>query len=181
MKKIMMTLAIGLASSAAFAGDEKGYINFQGSVYAGGTCPIEVVNPGQGAMPWVSLGNYTSKYFDATGKQTPDVAFGLRVTPDTICTIPSNSKAKVTFESQHGTAGGNNEYYALQREGATNLALTIKDDAYTPIPPVTASKEYDLYSNQPTDLKFYAAYVSTDASVGEGRAVAEVSFKVELP
>jgi len=182
MKKIMMTLAIGLASSTAFAADETGRINFQGSVYAGGTCPIEVVDPGQGVMPWVSLGNYTAKYFKTAGTTTPDVTFGLRVTPDPgICDIAAGSKAKVTFESLHGTAGGSNEYYALRSGGATNLALTIKDDDGTPIAPVTQSKEYDLFSNQPTDLTFYAAYVSTAATVGEGMAQADVNFSVELP
>ena len=181
MKKIMMTLAIGLASSTAFAADETGRINFNGSVYAGGTCPIEVVNPGAGVMPWVSLGNYASKYFASAGTTTPDVAFALRVTPDATCQIGQGAKAKVTFEPLHGSAGGSDEYYAVRAGGATGIAVTIKDEDKNGIEPLTPSKDYDLYQTQPTDLKFYAAYVSTAPQVGEGLAEAEVNFKVELP
>ncbi|MBA1205197.1 fimbrial protein [Pseudomonas capeferrum] len=181
MKKIMMTLALSLASSTAFAADETGRINFHGSVYAGGTCPIEVVDPGAGVLPWVSLGNYLSKYFTTPGTATPDVAFALRVTPDATCVIAPNAKAKITFESLHGPAGTGGEFYAVRGGGATHIAVEIKDEDKNRVEPLDPSKEYDLYSSQPTDLKFYAAYVSTGATVGEGLAEAEVNFKVELP
>jgi major type 1 subunit fimbrin (pilin) len=181
MKKIMITLALGLASSSAFAANETGRINFNGSVYAGGTCPIEVVDPGQGVLPFVDLGNYTTKYFTATGTATPDIAFALRVTPNPTCVIAPSAKAKVTFESLHGSAGSTGQYYAVRSGGATAIALALKDEDGALVEPLAESKEYDLLSSQPTDLKFFASYISTAATVGEGRAVAEVNFKVELP
>jgi major type 1 subunit fimbrin (pilin) len=97
--------------------------------------------------------------------------------------IPSDSKAKVTFEPLHGIAGPDSDLYAVRRgDGtATGIAVAIKDDTNTKIVPLTESKEYDLYSTQPTDLKFFASYESTEKVVGDGLAEAEVNFKVELP
>ncbi|MBA1321501.1 fimbrial protein [Pseudomonas plecoglossicida] len=179
MKKTLLMLALGMASSTVFAADETGQINFYGTVYGGGTCPIEVVNPGGSVIPRVSLGNFTTGYFDAIGTVTPDVAFALRVTPTTTCTIPPSSKTRVTFTPLHGVVGTN--LYAIRAGGATGLGLTIKDQARNKLNPNAVSPDYDLYDTRPTDLMFYAAYESHLASVDEGLAEAEVSFLVELP
>lgn len=63
MNKIFMTLALGLASTTAFA-DERGQILFKGHINGGGTCPIEIVIPGSGAIGAVELGNYAVKRND---------------------------------------------------------------------------------------------------------------------
>jgi major type 1 subunit fimbrin (pilin) len=172
-------LALGMASSSVFAAPEQGQINFYGTVYGGGTCPIEVVNPGGSVIPRVSLGNFTSKYFDTSGTATPDVAFALRVTPDASCTIAPNSKAKVTFTPLHGVVGTN--LYAIRDGGAKGLGLTIKDQSRTKIAPEAESMEYDLYTDRPTDMMFYTAYESYLDDVTEGLAEAEISFVVSLP
>ncbi|WP_028694923.1 fimbrial protein [Pseudomonas cremoricolorata] len=179
MKWTVLTLALGLASSTAFAADESGQINFYGTVYAGGTCPIEVVNPGGSVIPRVTLGNFTSKYFSKVGVSTPEVSFALRVTPDATCVIPPNSKASITFTPLHGSVG--TDLYAIRQGGASGLGMSIKDELHAKITPGAASKDYDLYDNRPTDLRFYAAYESYEASVGDGLAEAEVSFVVSLP
>lgn len=179
MKKTLLMLALGMASSNVFAAPETGQINFYGTVYGGGTCPIEVVNPGGSVIPRVSLGNFTTKYFSASGTVTPDVAFALRVTPSATCTIAPGAKTKITFTPLHGVVGTN--LYGIRGGGATGLGLVIKDQARTKINPNAESKEYDLYETRPTDLMFYAAYESFAATVSEGLAEAEFSFVVNLP
>ncbi|HKS11424.1 MAG TPA: fimbrial protein [Pseudomonas sp.] len=179
MKRTVLMLALGMAGSSAFAADETGQINFYGTVYGGGTCPIEVVNPGGSVIPRVTLGNFTAKYFSAAGVTTPEVGFALRVTPDTTCVIVPGSKTKVTFTPLHGPIG--TDLYAIRQGGAGGLGLAIKDQAHAKLAPNTASMEYDLYSNRPTDLQFYAAYESHLPAVTEGLAEAEVSFMVALP
>jgi len=179
MKKTLLMLALGMASSTVFAAPETGQINFYGTVYGGGTCPIEVVNPGGSVIPRVSMGNFTTGYFGASGTATPDVAFALRVTPTTTCVIAPGTKTKVTFTPLHGVIGTN--LYAIRGGGATGLGITIKDRTRTKLNPNAASPDYDLYQSQPTDLMFYAAYESVAARVGEGLAEAEVSFLVSLP
>ena len=52
MKHTLIALAMGLASTAAFA--NTGNINFHGTITPGGTCPIEVVMPGTGGSIPVS-------------------------------------------------------------------------------------------------------------------------------
>ncbi|MBK4996006.1 fimbrial protein [Pseudomonas sp. S37] len=179
MKKTLMVLALGLASSTAFA-DERGQILFKGNINGGGTCPIEIVVPGAGPIGAVELENWPVKYFDKN-TSTPDIAFALRVDADVSgCTIPTGYKSKVTFDSHHGDAGGSGEFYAIRTGGAGGLALEIKDDIYDSIPPRTESKEYDVASTGVTDLKFFASYVKT-GTVTEGIANADVNFMVTLP
>lgn len=179
MKKTLLMLALGMASSTVFAAPETGQINFYGTVYAGGTCPIELVHPGGSVIPGVSLKNFTTGYFHTRGTVTPDYAFALRVNPISGCTIAPNSKATVTFTPLHGVVGTN--LYGIRGGGAAGLGVLIKDQTRTKLAPDTASVEYDLYTSRPTDMIFYAAYESYEDTVGEGLAEAEVSFLVSLP
>lgn len=182
MKKTLMVLALGLASSTAFA-DERGQILFKGNINGGTTCPIEIVIPGgPGPIGAVDLENYSVKYF-AANATTPDIAFALRVdADDATCRIPPGYNAKVTFDSLNGDAGASGEYYAI-RDSRRGLAVALKDDAYAPIPPRTASKDYPVASTGVTDLRFYGSYVRTGAagSVTEGSANADVNFSITLP
>lgn len=181
MKKTLMVLALGLASSTAFA-DERGLILFKGHINGGTTCPIEIVIPGAGPISAVDLENHTVKYF-ATNATTPEIAFALRVdADDPTCTIPPGYTTKVTFDSLNGDAGAANEYYAI-RDNKRGLAVELKDDTYASIPPRTESKEYPVASTGVTDLKFYGSYVRTGAAgtVTEGTANADVNFSITLP
>ncbi|AJQ48457.1 MULTISPECIES: fimbrial protein [Pseudomonas] len=181
MKKTLMALALGLASSTAFA-DERGQILFKGNINGGTTCPIEIVVPGAGPIGAVDLENYSVKYF-AANATTPDVAFALRVdADDATCTIPTGYTTKVTFDSLNGDAGPGNQYYAI-RDSSRGLAVELKDDAYASIPPRTESKEYPVASTGVTDVRFYASYVrlGTAGSVTEGPANADVNFSITLP
>lgn len=179
MKKTLMALALGLASSAAFAADETGKILFKGHINGGSTCPIEVVEPGLGGLGWVDLGVYPVKYF-ASSTSTTDVAFALRVEADATCVIAPGSEATVKFDSVNGDAGAAGEFYAIRTAGAGGVALEIKDEDYKSIPPRTDSKNYPLASTGTTDMKFYASLTKT-GTVTDGAANADVNFTVTLP
>ncbi|MFJ4257008.1 fimbrial protein [Pseudomonas monteilii] len=181
MKKALMVLALGLASSTAFA-DERGQILFKGNINGGTTCPIEIVIPGGGSISAVDLENHTVKYF-ATNTSTPDIPFALRVdADDPTCSIPAGYKARVTFNSLNGDAGASGEYYAI-RDDKRGLAVELKDDGLDSIPPRIESKEYPVASTGVTDLRFYGSYVRTGAAgtVTEGSANADVNFSITLP
>ncbi len=179
MKKTLFTLALGMASSSVFAAPETGQINFYGTVYGGGTCPIEVVNPSGSVIPRVTLGNFTTGYFGASGTATPDVAFALRITPDTTCKLPPTNKTKVAFTPLGLVVGTN--LYGLRSSGADGLGLVIRDRTGAKVDPNADSPDYDLYTDRPTDMIFYAAYESYKDKVTEGLAEAEVTFTVKLP
>ncbi|MFK0094929.1 fimbrial protein [Pseudomonas sp. NPDC090592] len=179
MKKILMVLALGLASTTAFAADETGRILFKGHINGGSTCPIEVVEPGMGGLGWVDLGVYPVKYF-ASGTSTTDVAFALRIEADATCVITPGTNAKVKFDSLSGDAGPNGEYYAIRSAGAEGLALEIKDEDSNSIAPRTVSKDYPVASTGSTDMKFFASLIKT-GNVTDGAASADVNFTVTLP
>ncbi|NIE73830.1 type 1 fimbrial protein [Pantoea sp. Tr-811] len=179
MKKILLPLVLAMASSSVMAADENGRITFRGYISAGGTCPIEVVDPGLGVQPWVFLGNYATKAFPTVGTETKEVAFGLRVTPDASCVIAPGTEATVKFDALAGVEG--TDMYALNRGGATGLGLLIKDDTGATIDPNTESKKYALAENTPTEMRFFANYKSSAATVGAGMAEADVNFVVALP
>jgi len=179
MNKILIALALGMASSSAMAATETGKILFKGHINGGTTCPIEVVEPSLGGLGWVDLGVYPVKYF-ATQNSTTDVGFALRITADATCVIAPGTKATVKFDSVSGDAGTAGEYYAIRTAGAEGIALELKDDTYTSIKPRTDSKDYDIASTGTTDMKFYASLVKT-GTVTDGAASADVNFTVTLP
>lgn len=181
MKKTLLTLAIGLglASNAAFA--NTGSINFYGQVHAG-TCPIVIIDPSTGLpVARINMGNVSVSQFNAIGDEAASRAFGMRVTPGGGCVVPPNSSAKVTFTAAYGGAGTGGELYALEPGGANDLALTIKDNAGTPVVNGTASKDYPLDDTKPTTMIFSTAYKSIGTAVTAGTANTDVQFLVDIP
>ncbi|MEX5343654.1 fimbrial protein [Pseudomonas sp. I2] len=178
MKKTLAALALGLASSAAVA--NTGNINFHGTVTPGGTCPIEIVEPGSGGtiLPRVVIGNFHPSYFDTVGKRTPHIPFALRVTPGAGCTINPGEQGYVTFSPLHGPSG--TDLYALRPGGAEGLALAIQDKSRTNLAPDAESAGYALDDTKPTDMLFYAMYQATNATVTPGYAAADVTFLVDI-
>ncbi|QCI11376.1 type 1 fimbrial protein [Pseudomonas putida] len=179
MKKILIALGLGLASTTAFA--NTGSINFYGQVHAG-TCPIEIIDPASGLpVARINMGNVSASQFVNVGDEAASRAFGMRVTPGAGCVVAPGSNANVTFTGAYGGAGAGNALYALEPGGAADLALIIKDNAGTPITNGTASKDYPLDATNPTTMIFSAAYVSTGAGVTAGRANTDVQFFVDIP
>ena len=178
MKRTLVALAMGLASTAAFA--NTGNINFHGTITPGGTCPIEVVEPGTGGgiLPRVVVGSYHPSYFETVGKQTRHIPFALRVTPGGTCTINPGEEGYVTFSALYGPEG--TDLYALRPGGARGVALAIQDRSLTNLAPDSESAAYALDDTKPTDMLFYAMYQSTAATVTEGDAASEVTFTVDI-
>ncbi|MFF5865752.1 fimbrial protein [Pseudomonas sp. NPDC012596] len=177
MKHTLIALAMGLASTAAFA--NTGNINFHGTITPGGTCPIEVVMPGTGGsiLPQIGLGSYPPEYFGPTaGKQTTPRTFALRIDPDH-CTINPATDAYVTFTGVYGTEGTN--LYSLKPHGATGVALAIQDKSLTNLAPGRESAPYPLKTTEANELLFHAMYENT-GPVTDGDAASEVRFSVSI-
>lgn len=76
MKKTLLAIAFGLASSTAFA--DTGTITFAGSIKPGGTCPIDLVIPGTGtSIPRLEMGSLRAEDFPATGSKSKLVRFAF--------------------------------------------------------------------------------------------------------
>lgn len=180
MKKTLIALALTLAGGTAMAA-ETGIINFQGTVSAGGTCPIDVVTPGGPSLPRVYLGDFRSKDFTAVGQNTPLVPFALRITPDATCIIDPAHKAYVTFSPRFGT-DPTGRLYALQSGiGYTSgLAMQIRDRSNTQLVPGVESAPFDLSDTIPTEMGFMASLQTTDPSVPEGQIETSVDFLVDI-
>lgn len=178
MKKTLAALALGLISNTALA--NSGNINFVGSITAGGTCPIEVVEPGSGGsvLPRVVVGSYHPEYFSTTGTTTREIPFAMRVTPVGGCTILPGQSGYVTFTPIYGPSGS--DLYALRPGSARNLALALQDSSFSNLAPGTESVGYELDEVKPTEMLFYAMYQSTDTTVGTGDAQTEVTFTVDI-
>lgn len=176
--------ALGLALAAALVNTSvsanTGTINFEGKITSS-TCPIEVVNPGDGAIGnLVKMGSVEASRFTAVGQAHRGKDFALRVdntggkcisTPDPI--------AKVRFD---GTADATNpDYFAVgtAADDAAGVAIMIKDKSDNAIAPGDESADYPLIDGV-TDMRFYAYYVSTAATVQPGTASADVSFLVSF-
>ncbi|WP_085590119.1 MULTISPECIES: fimbrial protein [unclassified Pseudomonas] len=183
MKKLTLAIALALSAGTAIAAPEEGQIEFTGFINPGGTCPIDLVNPGLGDVPWVSLGTPNANKFEKTGDTSEEVAFALRVTPGAGCVLPPNPTATVKFEPLHGIVGPGSDLYGIRQGGsaATGVGIAIKDDTGTKITPNTDSKPYDLYQSSPTDMLFYANYESIVDDVTHGLAQTFVKFTVALP
>lgn len=181
IKKTIVALGMGLSLSAGAAMAQNGVINFQGTVTAGGTCPIAIVTPGGPIMPRVYLGDFRSSDFTAAGQKTAAVPFGLRITPDATCIIDPAHKAYVTFTASNGTDPSGDLYGLRSGLGYTSgLAIEIKDQRNIQVKPGDPSSAYDLSATAPTDMPFMASLQSTVATVTEGHIESSVGFMVDI-
>lgn len=182
MKKHLSALFLGLTTvltgTSAFA--NTGTINFEGMITSS-TCPIEVVNPGDGAIGnLVKMGSIDAKRFTAIGQEYSGKAFALRVTDTGTCGMTGvDDVAKVTFNGNADTSGS---YFAVTptADGARGVVINIKDKTGTSLAPGDASAEYEVIENGVTDMVFNAYYRSTSATVTPGTASADVHFVVAI-
>ncbi|WP_286914308.1 MULTISPECIES: fimbrial protein [unclassified Pseudomonas] len=176
MKRIIALAALCLGCSSAMA--NTGIINFEGTVSAGGTCPIDVVTPGGPSLPKIMLGNFRTTDFKATGDRTPAVRFGLRHDPQN-CAL-NGDKATVRYSATYGATPGG--LYALQ-DGvgySEGLALAIYDASNQPLAPDTDSMEYTLSATAPTDMNFSTRLEAIEDTVTEGHVSTSVNFVVDI-
>jgi len=177
MKKTFAALALSLFSTAALA--NTGDINFVGSITPGGTCPITIVEPGNGGVELsrIVVGSHHPEYFTTPGTKSRLVPFALRVDPGT-CTIKSGESGYVTFKPIYGQQGTN--LYGLAPAGAGGLGLAIQDKSFTNLAPDAESAAYALDDTKPTEMIFYAAYESSAVPVTPGDAYTRVVYEVEI-
>lgn len=153
-------------------------INFEGSVKAPGTCPIEVVTPGGPALPLVFLGNFKTHQFDKVGLETPPKQFALRIPASCVTAIQAGH---ATFTAGYSPDKDNPDLYAL-KDGvgyASGLGLAINDKA-TRLSPGTESAAYEVKDTGDTDMVFLARLVTTKTAVTEGQIDTNISFNVDI-
>ncbi|WP_248797034.1 fimbrial protein [Pseudomonas sp. MWU13-2105] len=185
MKTSLIALSLGLAASlagtAAFA--NTGMINFEGKITSS-TCPIEVVNPEDGAIGnQVKMGSVDASRFTAPGQEYRGKSFVLRVKDSATCGGTANT-AEVTF---NGVADSSGNYFSVGPDNDTSVAkgvaIVIRDKTGDSIAPGDTSAEYDLNATGPTDMLFNAYYRRTAPATGSvqpGSASADVLFVVAV-
>lgn len=175
MKRILALCALGLACSSAMA--NTGVINFEGTVTAGGTCPISIVNPGGSPLPIINYGDFQAKDFDKAGLQTAKKRFALRIDPATCPAIPTDTT--VTFNANYPDPAG--KLYGLQTGVgySEGFAIAIYDTSGQ-VDPGTPSVSYTLDPTNPTEMIFNTNLHTTKA-VTEGTIASAVSFIVAVP
>ncbi|WP_162241112.1 fimbrial protein [Pseudomonas sp. Leaf58] len=156
-------------------------IQFEGSVSAGGTCPISVVTPGGPILPKIYLGDFKADDFKELGLKTPMERFALRVDPTT-CTIGPGAKATVKFSANYGS-DPSGKLYALQSGVgySEGFALAIYDKSNTQLAPDADSVEYELSETVVTDMNFTTQLHTTATTVSEGHIATSVNFLVAIP
>jgi major type 1 subunit fimbrin (pilin)/fimbrial protein len=173
-----IALAAALAGTSAFA--NTGTINFEGKITSS-TCPIEVVNPGDGAIgSQVKMGSVDASRFTAVGQEYSGKTFVLRLNDKGNCNLTGTDDfAKVTFNGATDTSG---DYFgvASSTDGAKGVAIVIKDNKGSPIKPGEESAPYKLIAGGVTDMIFNAYYRSTATTVTAGAASADVQFVVAI-
>ncbi|MDN4548023.1 fimbrial protein [Pseudomonas sp. C32] len=178
MKKTLLALTLGLASTSAFA--NTGPIHFEGKITAS-TCPITIVNPEDG-MPGslVRMGSVDASLFTGPGQEQTGSGFILRIPGGGACGVTPDSKANVIFQ---GGADDTGDFFTVTPPtagGAENVVIVIRDKDNTAIAPNIVSPDYELNDTGVTDLRFDAYYRSTTASVTAGAASATVQFIVDI-
>ncbi|MBD8494276.1 fimbrial protein [Pseudomonas syringae] len=175
---LALGLAITAAGTSAFA--TTGTINFEGQITST-TCPIEVVNPGDGSVGnLVKMGSVEASRFTGIGQEYSGKRFALRIKDDGSCGLTgTDDVARVTFNGTPDTTGN---YFGVTptADGAKGVAIVIKDKTGASIAPGDESAAYDLIENGTTDMAFNAYYRSVEATVSAGVASADVQFVVAI-
>lgn len=174
-------LATTLTGTVAFANPGPGTIRFEGKITAT-TCPIEVVNPGDGSIGnLVNMGSIEASRFTGADQELSGKSFALRVNDDGSCGLTAGgpNAAKVTFI---GDADSSGDYFGVTPtvDGAKGVAIVIKDQTGASIKPGDSSAPYTLVEGGVTDMVFNAYYRSTLPTVQAGAASADVQFVVAI-
>ncbi|EKT4466185.1 hypothetical protein QEL93_001571 [Pseudomonas putida] len=178
MKKVFMALALGLASSSAFAADGKGLISFTGQIKDGGTCPIIIAPIGSTLPGTVSLGrNFAPVDFPTRGRKSAPVNFALEIDDRaTACDLSKSSTVSFVFNAKNGVAEGGS-LFDIQKgdHAAENIAVAILDRDSNPVVSGTKTADYKISDTEKT-FNFSAHLQSTDDAVKPGEIVSEIEI-----
>ncbi|MFP3514890.1 fimbrial protein [Pseudomonas sp. SIMBA_077] len=180
MNRFVMAITLGLAANlvgtSAYA---NGIINFEGSI-SGGTCPIEIINPGDNSPGGlVRMTPVHASTFTAAGQEYAGKSFILRVKDGATCNVPEDGgTGTVTFSGKSETA----DSFAIigGDDAAKGVAIAIRDATGTAIGSGVASAPYPLAEIGSSDMHFDAYYRSTTATVIAGSASAAISYLVTI-
>lgn len=177
MKKKLIALPFGLLASligsSAFANAS---VFFEGTITAE-TCPIEIVNPGDGSPGnRIAMGDVPLSKFSAVGDEVRGASFAVRV-PDKASCGGGADNANVTY---NGAADPSGSYFRIDPStgAATGVAIAIRDVNKTSIAPGGTSVDYVLADNGPTDMRFDVYYRSIENTITAGPASAQVNYTV---
>jgi len=177
MKSKLIALPLGLFASLIGSSAFANSVFFEGSITSE-TCPIEIVNPGDGSVDnRVAMGDVPMGRFGGTaGTEVRGATFAVRVPDKGSCGVTEDN-ANVTF---NGDADGSGDYFKVDPVvgAATGVSIAIRDSSNKSIAPGGTSVDYALNPTGPTDLKFDAYYRSTATVVTPGPASAHVRYSV---
>ncbi|MBC3500399.1 type 1 fimbrial protein [Pseudomonas sp. SWRI59] len=179
MKKSLLALSLGLLSATAMntAFANTGIINFEGSITAD-TCPITIIDPGNGASNSVDMGSVPAASFTAANQERVGKRFNVVIPDQQECKGTSN-EANVLFA---GSADSSGSYFAIKSgaNAADNIAIAIRDSNSNLLVPGTQSADMPLAASGDTVIPFYAYYRSIGFPVDAGEANADVNFTVTI-
>lgn len=166
---VVLTTLAAVSSSSAFAA--AGTVNFAGNILDS-ACDVAIASQNQ----TVIIGDFYKSEFQGMGAKTAakDFDIVLKNCPDTV------TSAKVRFDGASDLVNPSllaiNDSVAGAATGvAINLMSADKADL-----PLNGENNYNyvLSSSQDNNLKFYAQYISTAASVTAGPANSVANFSV---
>ncbi|MFH6599332.1 fimbrial protein [Ectopseudomonas khazarica] len=163
--KAALALALGVAAQGVLAKD--GTVNFKGSII---DAPCSIM--GGDANQTVDLGQISSSVLSAgVGTRSPLVDFSIKLTG---CGATAKT-ARVTFAA---TANPENGDLLAVTGGATGVGIQVSTGGgQQVVTPGVASLGFQLNQGD-NELKFQAAYVSTNVLVQPGTANATAQFTV---
>lgn len=177
--RLPLGFALAMAATSAFA--TTGTINFEGKITSS-TCPIEVVNPGDGSVGnLVKMVDVEATRFTAVNQDRGGKPFSLRLVPGAGCGLSAEAPNKATV-SFSGLADASGEFFAVRdtADAAKGVVIVIKDKSGSAVKNGAASVAYDLSETTPTDMQFDAFYRSIAAKVTAGTASADIAFVVSI-
>ncbi|UQY44655.1 fimbrial protein [Erwinia sp. PK3-005] len=166
LNKISLGMALLFASASTLAYD--GTVNFNGEIIDN-TCVVSLGDNGNSLI--VPMGSVNKSSFTGKGSVASTTQFTLTLTD-----CPAVN-ARVKFDGP--TYDGDQDVLALNAGGAgaaEGVGIQIYDQNMTKLPLFTASNPYELQEKVANNLKFYASYIATAATVSPGPANAVATF-----
>ncbi len=175
----MATSGIMLAALIpTFAQATDGVVKFSGSI-SDVTCDINGKAPGEGNEINVELGTVKPAVFDEIGKTSPLKPFVLNLSGAN-CT--AGSKVSIEFDQLGNVDPASGNLKLIGSKPATGVQIQIyNDQGATPQKIVLGQAEATpqiatVSAGKTATLKYQAAYVSTEATVGAGSGVSYIRY-----
>ncbi|AGL83286.1 fimbrial subunit CupB1 [Pseudomonas sp. Eqa60] len=181
-RKTLLSMATsGLMLAAlipSFAQATDGVVKFSGSI-SDTTCDINGKAPGEGNETNVELGTIKPTVFDKIGARSPLVPFVLQLSGAN-CT--AGKKVSIEFDQLGNVDPASGNLKLIGSKPATGVQIEVYNDHdTTPQKIVLGQAEASpqiatISTDKAATLKYKAAYVSTEATVGAGSGVSYIRY-----